>query len=167
MDSTVNPLLGQSPELGAVTVVIDVSGPMVGSLDYVRSAMVALERSERIEAVIAVNARGVSRYNPTDSSLVEWLATLRPGGRQDVTRGLLAALHDRPRSIVLVTRSIARTNAPDPTASITEALDRANPLRNGKRSTFIRAVQLVDDDPAGWVRAIGQSHGEYVVLPMP
>ena len=112
---------------------------------------------------------GATLLAPTDTVRADaaaWLTSIDPAGRSDPLAGLSAALALRPDLVFLLTRSIRRTGGAAEwgagNAATLAALDRLNPADpdTGQRPTVIKAIQFLDEDPTGLLRAIASAHGD-------
>ena len=170
---------------GSVVFLIDTSGPMAACLPFVTEELArSIERlhpSQRF-AVLSVSAPpgeparvrappglaprpALALATPAHKAAArDWLATLQPAGRSELAPGLLAALDLRPDAVLVLSRTIERTNDPEAAArarrELLEPLDRRNPrdARTGRRAISIAAVQFIDDDPLGLLPALGAAH---------
>lgn len=95
-----------------------------------------------------------------------WLAGIQPAGRSDPREALVAALSLKPELVFLLTRSIRRSGPDSEWAggnrAVLESLDRLNPFdpATGRRPVVIKAIQFIDEDPTGLLKAIGALHGD-------
>lgn len=101
-------------------------------------------------------------------ALARWLGAVRPAGRSNPLPGLRRGLEFQPDVIFLLSRSIPRSDGAAGTGvwgagtpQILAELERLNPRDSaGRRRTVIKAIQFLEEDPTGTMRAIGQEHGE-------
>ncbi|MCC6675635.1 MAG: hypothetical protein IT436_00700 [Phycisphaerales bacterium] len=95
-----------------------------------------------------------------------WLAGIQPSGRSDPREALVAGLSLKPELVFLLTRSIRRSGPDSAWAggnrAVLETLDRLNPAdpATGRRPVVIKAIQFIDDDPSGLLKAIASLHGD-------
>ena len=98
-----------------------------------------------------------------------WLRTFPAGGKSVPLAGLRAALELKPDLVYLLTRSIRRTGPGSGAdsewgsgrAEVLATLDGLNPqAASGRRPTIIKAIQFIDDDPSGLLKAIASVHGD-------
>jgi hypothetical protein len=97
--------------------------------------------------------------------LARWLDRVQPRGGSAPLIGLSAGLNQGPDLVFLLTCSIRRTGASEwgnGKDSILANLDALNPVNGftGQRPTVIKAVQFLDEDPTGILRAIATAHGD-------
>lgn len=163
--------------------ILDASGPMTSSLPWVKDQLLAsvaalgdgqtfrvlvCRRKGDSSPTLEWNAGGdPEAFTPGGTAAVAplntWLETLRPQFATDTPFALRAAFSQTPDLVFVLTRSIRRSNT---TALATDAiladLDRANPATSGERTTTVRILQFVDEDPTGLLRAIAAAHGDGV-----
>lgn len=95
-----------------------------------------------------------------------WLAGIQPSGRSDPREALMAAMALKPELVFLLTRSIRRSGPDSSWAggnrAVLDTLDRLNPAdpATGRRPVVIKAIQFIDDDPSGLLKAIAALHGD-------
>lgn len=156
-----------------VVYVVDLSGSMVSSLGLVLSelerSISALDDAHQFH-VIFFHEQGAgvellpggwtTRRGADLRPVFDWLHERRPGGRSNPMDGLRAAIDLEPDAVFLLSRSIRRTGggAWDRDAVLRE-LEGRNPVRDGSRRIAIKAIQFIDEDPTGTMRAIGEGHG--------
>lgn len=183
----------ESRRAARVVYVIDGSGVMASSLPFVKeelvrsvaklgagqSFQVIASRVGKVGSAGTEYFRGatlVSAGGKEKQELARWLATVEPGGRSDPLAGLSAALALKPDLVLLLTRSIRRSGkgaewGAGNAATLAE-LERLNPVDagTGRRGAVIKAVQFVEEDPTGLLRAIAEAHGDgegsYRVVPV-
>jgi hypothetical protein len=178
--------------------VVDASGAMTGSLKFVKEELVRslarLDATQSFQVVVfhdlpasegerpsQIEVFGGSRrlVRVTDNARVQvtrWLESVQPAGRSEPLAGLTVALRMKPDLIFLLTRSIRRSGGSSEWGAGNEAtlsaLDGLNPVddRNGLRTTIIKTIQFLDEDPTGLLPAIAELHGDgegsYRVLPL-
>jgi hypothetical protein len=165
-----------------VVYVVDASGSMVSAMPMVRAM---LERSvrrlaptQRFQIVFFQNAAHVAAPHPQDRSArqfrlirathdnidaaLDWARRVEAGGRSDPVPALRFAFGFDPDAIFVLSKAIAEPGAWDPDVdAILSQLDRMNPIdrRSGHRRVAIKTIQLMESDPAGVLRAIGEAHG--------
>lgn len=99
--------------------------------------------------------------------LAQWLDRVQPKGGSAPLIGLSAGLNQEPDLVFLLTCSIRRTGASEWGSgkdAILASLDALNPINSftGQRPAVIKAVQFLDEDPTGILRAIASAHGDGV-----
>lgn len=178
----------QASRASRVVYVVDASGPMTGSLPFVKAELARsvsrLLPSQSFQVVVfrdpgagvpapAVQTfgGGTSLLDATDAtkvSLGAWLAAIEPGGGSDLRPGLRAAfaMSPPPDLVFLLTRRIRRTGNPAlaeqqlrGTLAELNALNARDP-RSGQRPTIIKTLQFLDEDPTGLLPAIAREHGD-------
>lgn len=169
-----------------IVYVVDGSGATANSFAYLQSQLLRsidrLSPTQRFQVVLfrsfdehtismapMNNARTdqpkLARATPGNKQLVsDWLGTVSARGRSNPVDGLRGAMGLKPDLVLLITRSIERTEMgwADGQRAILQELDGLNPQnpRTGKRPATIKTIQLLDEDPTGIMRAIGTSHGD-------
>jgi hypothetical protein len=103
-------------------------------------------------------------------AMTEWLRRQHPLGRSNPMDGLLKGLEYTPDVIFLLSRSIRRSGGAGGTMpawglgreATLARLEQANPREawSGKREVVIKALQFIEDDPTGTMRAIAGQHGD-------
>ncbi len=171
----------------SVVYVVDASGPMVSSLPMVKERLLAsvdrLRPSQRF-GVVAFRApraaagvggspgagEGVEVFSPrlvrattgAKTRLREWLDGIDARGRSAPLDGLRAGLELKGDAVFLLSRGIERSGGGvwglGLEATLAE-LDRLNPAdRHQQREATIKAIQFLDEDPTGIMRAIAERH---------
>lgn len=179
----------QGPRAERIVYVVDASGAMTSSLPFVLgeldrsvSRLTAAQafqvivfhdppRGSNGPAMEVFDPRGVSGSLITATEenkrrLRTWLAGVQPSGRSDPREALERALALKPELVFLLTRSIRRSG-PDAAwaggnRAMLETLDRLNPVdpSSRERPVIIKAIQFVDEDPTGLLKAIAAAHGD-------
>jgi hypothetical protein len=166
-----------------IVYVVDGSGATANSFAYLQTQLLRsidrLSPTQRFQVVLfrSFNDHTVS-YAPLDSSKLsratlnnkarvsDWLNDISSRGRSNPIEGLRAALALKPDLVLLITRSIQRTEMgwAQGQREILSELNILNPLNpeTGKRPTVIKTIQLLDEDPTGIMRAIGTFHGDNI-----
>ncbi len=164
-----------------IVYVVDGSGATANSFAYLQSHLLRsidrLSPTQRFQVVLfrsfdqhtttlaPMNNRTLARATSENKQRVaDWLAGMSARGRSNPVDGLHAALKLNPDLVLLITRSIRRTEmgwAQGQRAILAE-LETLNPQNptTGKRKTIIKTIQLLDEDPTGIMRAIGVKHGD-------
>ncbi len=103
-------------------------------------------------------------------ALAAWLEGVFPSGRSNPLDGLRSALEFKPDAVFLLSRGLRRTGGGDGEEGawgrgrdeILVELNRLNPRRRerGPRDAVIKAIQFLEEDPTGVMRAIGDEHGD-------
>lgn len=171
----------QSRAARTIVYVVDGSGATANSFAYLQSQLmqsidrlsptqkfqVALFRAydEHTVSLAPIASGALARANPANKQAVsDWLSATATRGRSNPVQGLKAALALRPDLVLLITRSIQRTEMgwAQGQREILAQLDEINPAHaiSGRRETVIKTVQLLDEDPTGIMRAIGTLHGD-------
>ncbi len=164
-----------------IVYVVDGSGATANSFAYLQTQLMRsidrLSPTQRFQVVLfrsfdgggvelaPINGGRLARATPEHKRGVEsWLATVGARGRSNPVDGLGVALALRPDLVLLVTRSIQRTEMgwAQGQREILARLDGLNPADpvTGKRPSVIKTIQLLDEDPTGIMRAIGTIHGD-------
>jgi len=164
-----------------VVYVVDGSGATANSFAYLQTQLLRsidrLSPTQRFQVVLfrsiddqeyvlaPINNRRLARATPQNKQRVtDWLSTISSRGRSNPVVGLHEALKLKPDLILLITRSIQRTEMgwAQGQQQILAELNRLNPpsATTGKRATAIKAIQLLDEDPTGIMNAIGTLHGD-------
>lgn len=171
----------QSKAARTMVYVVDGSGATANSFAYLRAQLMRsidrLSPTQRFQVVLfrqsgdskfslaPINSGRLARATPEHKQAVEdWLGTIAARGRSNPLDGLSAALALKPDLVLLITRSIQRTEMgwAQGQREILQTLNELNPPNeySGQRPTVIKAVQLLDDDPTGIMKAIGTLHGD-------
>lgn len=171
----------QSKAARTLVYVVDGSGATANSFAYLQTQLMRsidrLSPTQRFQVVLfrelddqpytlaPINAGRLARATPEHKQAVaDWLDTVASRGRSNPLEGLKAALKLRPDLVLLITRSIQRTEMgwAQGQSEILRTLNDLNPAdeRSGRRATVIKSVQLLDDDPTGIMQAIGGLHGD-------
>lgn len=164
-----------------IVYVVDGSGATANSFAYLQSQLlqsidrlsptqlfqVVLFRSyeEHTISFAPMNKHKLARATPSNKQVVaDWLADINTRGRSNPVEGLRSALSLKPDLVLLITRSIQRTEMgwAQGQQQILKELNELNPQnqRTGRRRTRIKTIQLLDEDPTGIMRAIGMTHGD-------
>ena len=173
----------QTQAARTIVYVVDGSGATANSFSYLQTQLLRsidqLSPTQRFQVVLfrASGDQTLSYAPINDGSLAratrdhkaqvsDWLDTINAHGRSNPVDGLHAALSLKPDLVLLITRSIQRTQMgwAQGQREILQRLNELNPQNptTGKRKTVIKAVQLLDEDPTGIMRAIGTLHGDGV-----
>lgn len=171
----------QSKAARTMVYVVDGSGATANSFAYLRAQLMRsidrLSPTQRFQVVLfresgeskftlaPINDGRLARATPEHKQAVgDWLGTIAARGRSNPLDGLSAALTLKPDLVLLITRSIQRTEMgwAQGQREILQTLNELNPpdAYSGQRPTVIKAVQLLDDDPTGIMNAIGTLHGD-------
>lgn len=178
----------RAEQAGKIVYVVDASGAMTTSLEFVLEELsrsiarldesqwfqIVLFRERPADAPSALNRGGYEMFRPeliaaspaNKDAARAWLTTIRPVGRSTPLAGLRAALALRPDLVFLLTRSIPRSGPGgewgEGNAAVLAKLDDLNPTSafTGKRRVVIKAIQFIDDDPSGLLKAIADQHGD-------
>ncbi len=164
-----------------IVYVVDGSGATANSFAYLQSHLLRsidrLSPAQHFQVVLfrsfdqhtitlaPMNSHALVRATTENKQRVaNWLAGINARGRSNPIDGLHAALKLKPDLVLLITRSIRRTEmgwAQGQRAILAE-LETLNPQSptTGKRRTVIKTIQLLDEDPTGILRAIGIKHGD-------
>ncbi len=164
-----------------IVYVVDGSGATANSFAYLQSQLLRsidrLSPTQRFQVVLfrsfdqhtitfaPMNNHKLARATADNKQRVaDWLTSVSARGRSNPVDGLHAALKLKPDLVLLITRSIQRTEmgwAQGQRAILAE-LETLNPQNptTGKRKTIIKTIQLLDEDPTGIMRAIGIKHGD-------
>lgn len=161
--------------------VVDGSGATANSFAYLQTQLMRsidrLSPTQRFQVVLfreiddesftlaPINDGKLARATPEHKQAVaDWLDTVAARGRSNPLEGLKAALKLRPDLVLLITRSIQRTEMgwAQGQSEILRTLNDLNPPDeiSGRRGTVIKSVQLLDEDPTGIMQAIGALHGD-------
>lgn len=171
----------QSKAARTLVYVVDGSGATANSFAYLQTQLMRsidrLSPTQRFQVVLfresdesaytlaPLNSGRLARATPDNKQRVsEWLDTVAARGRSNPVAGLEAALSLKPDLVLIITRSIQRTEMgwAQGQRDILQTLNALNPIddRSGQRSTVIKCVQLLDEDPTGIMQAIGGLHGD-------
>jgi len=171
----------QTKAARTIVYVVDGSGATANSFAYLQTQLLRsidrLSPTQRFQVVLfrsfdglttsnaPINNARLARASIANKQIVnDWLTTIQTRGRSNPVDGLKAALALRPDLVLLITRSIERTEmgwAQGQRAILSE-LNTLNPLspRTQQRPTVIKTIQLLDEDPTGIMRAIATFHGD-------
>jgi hypothetical protein len=173
----------QSKAARTLVYVVDGSGATANSFAYLQTQLMRsidrLSPTQRFQVVLfrnleesayslaPINDGDLSRATPKHKQAVaDWLDTISARGRSNPVDGLTRALQLKPDLVLLITRSIQRTEMgwDQGQREILQTLNSLNPQDpiSGQRDTVIKCVQLLDDDPTGIMNAIGSLHGDGV-----
>ncbi|MFG0298134.1 MAG: hypothetical protein ACF8K1_00825 [Phycisphaerales bacterium JB047] len=171
----------QSKAARTLVYVIDGSGATANSFAYLQTQLMRsidrLSPTQRFQVVLfresddsqytlaPINGERLARATPEHKQAVaDWLNTVSARGRSNPLEGLKGALALKPDLVLLITRSIQRTEMgwAQGQREILQTLNTLNPRDelSGVRNTVIKCVQLLDEDPTGIMRAIGTMHGD-------
>jgi tetratricopeptide (TPR) repeat protein len=171
----------QSKAARTLVYVVDGSGATANSFAYLQTQLMRsidrLSPTQRFQVVLfresdespytlaPINSGRLARATPEHKREVgQWLDTVAARGRSNPVEGLEAALKLKPDLVLLITRSIQRTEMgwAQGQREILQTLNALNPIndRSGQRGTVIKCVQLLDEDPTGIMQAIGGLHGD-------
>ena len=175
-------------DVRSIVYVVDASGSMITTFPFVldeleRSAS-ALDSLQRFQVIFfqgdsagrAGRIAAPDPVNPSRSretrlirctpehirSVLAWARSVRPSGRSDPMEALRIAIGLQPDAIIMLSSSIAGTGEWEVSSeAVLRELDALNPRRRGtgERPTSIMTVQVLEEDPSGLVRAIGEQHG--------
>jgi hypothetical protein len=173
----------QSRAARTLVYVVDGSGATANSFAYLQSQLMRsidrLSPTQRFQVVLfrsvdetaytlaPIGGGDLARAKPENKQAVaDWLDTVAARGRSNPVDGLTRALRLKPDLVLLITRSIQRTEMgwDQGQREILQTLNTLNPQDpiSGQRDTVIKCVQLLDDDPTGIMNAIGSLHGDGV-----
>ncbi len=173
----------QSKAARTLVYVVDGSGATANSFAYLQTQLMRsidrLSPTQRFQVVLfresdesayslaPINDGKLARATPEHKqSVSEWLDTVSARGRSNPVDGLTKALTLKSDLVLLITRSIQRTEMgwDQGQREILQTLNKLNPQDpiSGQRDTVIKCVQLLDDDPTGIMNAIGSLHGDGV-----
>lgn len=173
----------QSKAARTLVYVVDGSGATANSFAYLQTQLMRsidrLSPTQRFQVVLfresdesaftlaPINNGDLARATPEHKQIVaDWLDTVAARGRSNPVDGLTKALTLKPDLVLLITRSIQRTEMgwDQGQREILQTLNALNPQDpiSGQRDTVIKCVQLLDEDPTGIMNAIGSLHGDGV-----
>ncbi len=173
----------QSKAARTLVYVVDGSGATANSFAYLQTQLMRsidrLSPTQRFQVVLfresdesaftlaPINDGDLARATPEHKQIVaDWLDTVAARGRSNPVDGLTKALTLKPDLVLLITRSIQRTEMgwDQGQREILQTLNALNPQDpiSGQRDTVIKCVQLLDEDPTGIMNAIGSLHGDGV-----
>ncbi len=127
------------------------------------------DQSPGVDVYQESGAKLIRATSKNKARIFAWLDAVQPGGRSNPLQGLRQALKFKPDVIFLFTHSIPRTGGQSGkgawgvgTDQMLRELDRLNPYskRFKRRTTIIKAIQFLDDDPTGTMQKIGARHGD-------
>jgi len=177
----------EATEVRDVVYVVDASGSMITTFPFVldeleRSAR-ALDPLQRFQVIFFRGDAGKSSGwlaapHPSDPdrtrearfirctpdsirSVLAWARTVRPSGRSNPMEALRIAINLEPDAIMMLSSSIAGTGQWEISADeVLSELDALNPVdrSTGRRPIAIMTVQMIENDPSGLLRAIGERH---------
>ena len=171
----------QTQAARTIVYVVDGSGATANSFSYLQTQLlVSIDRlspTQRFQVVLfrsfdehtithaPINTDRLARATPKNKQRVsDWLDTITSRGRSNPVAGLHAALALKPDLVLLITRSIHRTEMgwAQGQRAILQELNVLNPQnpKTGRRKTVIKTIQLLDEDPTGIMLAIGTFHGD-------
>lgn len=173
----------QSKAARTLVYVVDGSGATANSFAYLQTQLMRsidrLSPTQRFQVVLfreaddsaytlaPINSAKLARATPQHKQdVADWLDSVSARGRSNPLDGLKGALALKPDLVLLITRSIQRTEMgwAQGQREILQTLNALNPQDpiSGQRSTVIKCVQLLDEDPTGIMNAIGSLHGDGV-----
>ncbi len=173
----------QSKAARTLVYVVDGSGATANSFAYLQTQLMRsidrLSPTQRFQVVLfreaddsayslaPINNGRLARATPQHKQAVaDWLDSVSARGRSNPLEGLKGALALKPDLVLLITRSIQRTEMgwAQGQREILQTLNALNPQDpiSGQRATVIKCVQLLDEDPTGIMNAIGSLHGDGV-----
>jgi len=112
-----------------------------------------------------VNARKPVLLDATRDNkraVLDWVERERPRGRSNPAPAIEAALAMKPDAVFVLSSRIAGAESSDADlGGLMTRLDALNPVHrpSGRRRVIIKTVQILEDDPQGVLRAIGETHG--------
>ncbi len=166
-----------------IVYVVDASGSMVGTLPVVLQELARSVRRlapvQQFQIVFFGPGQHVAAPHPADppgsiktarlvratsenvEAVLIWSGRVDAGGRSNPVPALTYALKFQPDVIFLLANGITGLGVWEPDkASLLAAIDALNPRDGaGRRRTLIKTVQLLEEDPAGILKAIGAAHG--------
>jgi len=170
-----------------IVYVVDASGSMVTSLPSVlaqlRRSLTQLHPTQRFQVFLFRSPVGAATDAPqfvwpaippgtrrpilidatraNKAAVFTWADTIPPRFRSNPLPALEAALALKPDAIFLLSAGATDTTLVGMSvAEVLDRLDRLNPRRrDGSRRVVIRAIQVLEDDPAGLLRRIATAHG--------
>lgn len=166
-----------------VVYVIDASGSMIATfpvvLDFLERSVSRLSRTQRFQFVFFGPEEYVAAPHPGDvqegvrstrliratpdnvASALAWARDVLPSGRSNPVRALQTALSLRPQAIFVLSNTITGLGAWEVDKdALLKQINALNPVRaDGRRDTVIKAVQFLEEDPAGVLRALAEAHG--------
>jgi len=156
-----------------IVYVIDGSGAMVTTLEFVRREVAAsvgrLSPTQRFDVVVFRDT-GVERFPDAGRATPErkarlgvWLGAIEPAGRSDPLVGLAAAADLKPELVFFLTRSIQRSQGSRWGAgreATLGAMETLNPRRGDQRRFVVKVVQFLDPDPTGLLPELANTHGD-------
>ena len=170
----------QTQAARTIVYVVDGSGATANSFAYLQTQLLRsidrLSPTQQFQVVLfrsfdghtistaPINGNAMARATTANKQTVaDWLNTISTKGRSNPVEGLRAALALKPDLVLLITRSIQRTEMgwAQGQRAILDELNTLNPQDplTGQRRTAIKTIQLLDEDPTGIMRAIGTLHG--------
>lgn len=164
--------------------VVDASGSMVSTfpvvLSYLERSVSRLARTQRFQIIFYGREACQPAPHPGDIDdgahwrliratpenirfVLAWVRTLIPGGKSNPVPALRFALHlEQPDAVFLLSNVITGVGQweADKDTLLAE-IDKLNPIdeRIGRRRTVIKALQFLEEDPAGILKSIGETHG--------
>jgi len=171
----------QSRSARKIVYVVDGSGATANSFAYLQTQLLnsisRLSSTQKFQVVLfrsfddnsvslaPINSNRIARATPANKQAVaDWLSTVNARGRSNPLDGLRTALQLKPDLVMLITRSIERTEMgwAQGQREILSELNDLNPQNpvSGRRKTIIKTIQLLDEDPTGIMQAIGMMHGD-------
>ena len=177
----------EATQVRDVVYVVDASGSMVTTfpfvLDELERSSRALDALQRFQVIFFKGESGkasgrLAAPHPTEPdrvletrliratpdnvrSVMTWARTVKPGGRSNPLEALRVAINLKPDAIMMLSSSIGGTGQWEaPAEQILGELDALNPVdrRTGRRPIAIMTVQMIEEDPSGLLRAIGEQH---------
>jgi len=91
-----------------------------------------------------------------------WVESVTPSHRSNPIAALEMALGLKPDAVFVLSTAITGLGVWEPDrAALLAQIDALNPVKasSGRRGVVIKTIQMMEDDPAGILRAIGEAHG--------
>ncbi len=177
----------EATQVRDVVYVVDASGSMITTFPFIldeleRSAR-ALDPLQRFQVIFVKGESGkstgrLSAPHPSEPdrthetrlirctpdnvrSVISWARTIKPGGRSNPLEALRVAINLEPDAIMMLSSSIGGAGQCEVSADeVLAELDALNPIdrAKGRRPITIMTVQMLEDDPSGLLKAIGETH---------
>ncbi|TVQ32693.1 MAG: hypothetical protein EA376_04835 [Phycisphaeraceae bacterium] len=169
-----------------IVYVVDASGSMIPTFPEVktelRRSIERLHPTQRFQLILIRNFDGKTHQWPeigmagsrgrpvlldatgrNKRAVFEWLEGAEARGSSDPTGALEAALALRPDAVFILTTRLSGPEMkgdvdPDRVLALLERLNPAHPV-TGNRPVAIKAIEVIDQDPFGLMRAIAETHG--------
>lgn len=164
--------------------VVDASGSMVSTfpvvLNYLERSVSRLARTQRFQIIFYGREAYQPAPHPGDvddgahwrliratpeniRSVIAWLRGLVPGGKSNPIPALRLALNmEQPDAIFLLSNIITGAGQWEADKdTLLKEISALNPVdeHTGRRRTVIKTLQFLEEDPAGILKAIGETHG--------